>query len=72
MSAGDVLMAVAKWQETHEGFPERVYVNLNTAESLAGKITTWVAPRQFGHEALGVTEWYVDPSLGDDELRLES
>ncbi len=60
-----------------KGMPvARAYVSATTARELLNRVSLVPVrgsiPVHFGHEALGVVDWYVDETLTDDALRLES
>lgn len=65
---------VLDWRERHPGDACRVYVSHEVADSLSGgpgaAVFTAAKPWHFG-DVLGA-DWYVDPHLRGNEMRIEA
>ena len=73
MTLMDIVDRVLGFEVVHRVWPTKAYVSEATAARImAGCEPLWNAPSElFARDQLGVAEWFVDPSLGDDDLRLE-
>ena len=78
MTFSSAFAAISTFQQREGRWPTRAYVNRGVAFSLCGNIRSRagqaITPRgeRFAMDVVGVHEWYIDNSLADGIIRLET